>query len=176
MKVATGVASLVLASGLVFGGQAFAALEDSEIAANAAARCQGALPNYEGNLRKRPLGVINEGTAPAFATCAFEIDNLQKEPVGVDSGVDYFGVFLSNFGTTAATVTCTGVAGFETGTVQYASKGVLVPANLSGQGAIFFTAADFGGSIFPLTAVSCQLPPGTGINDTYIGYQIDDAV
>lgn len=36
----------------------------------AAAACQGALPNYEGSFRKRPLAVANEGVASAFLTCA----------------------------------------------------------------------------------------------------------
>jgi len=39
--------------------------------ANAVGRCQGALPNYEGAIRKRPLAVQNEGTGSAFVTCAF---------------------------------------------------------------------------------------------------------
>ena len=33
--------------------------------------CQPALPAFDGNIRKRPLAMMNEGTSNAFVTCAF---------------------------------------------------------------------------------------------------------
>ena len=34
--------------------------------------CQAALPVFDGNIRKRPRAIANEGTAIAFITCDFE--------------------------------------------------------------------------------------------------------
>ncbi len=176
MKLVTSLAALCVVAAAATAGQALAADEDNQSAANAAARCNGALPSFEGNLRKRPLAVNNEGTSTAFVTCAFEIDDEQAI-----NGADYYGAYFINKGTAAANVTCTGVSGIETGaggaTVVYKSKSVLVPPNGTAQAPLFFDSlTDYGGlAIYPLTAISCQIPPGVGINDTYVGYQTNDA-
>ena len=39
------------------------------------ANCQSALPVFDGNIRKRPAAVANEGTATAFVTCDSESIN-----------------------------------------------------------------------------------------------------
>ena len=177
MKLVTSMAALCVLAAAATAGQAFAGVEDNQSAANAAARCNGALPSFEGNLRKRPLAVINEGSAAAFVTCAFEIDDEQAI-----NGADYYGAYFINKSSSAATVSCTGVSGIETGaggaTVVMKSKTAVVPANGTAQAPLFFdSATDYGGNaIYPLTAISCHLPPGVGINDTYVGYQTNDAI
>lgn len=176
MKLVTSLAAVCVVAAAATAGQAYAAIEDNQSAANAAARCNGALPSFEGSLRKRPLAVINEGTSTAFVTCAFEIDDEQAV-----NGADYYGAYFINKGTVAATVTCTGVSGIETGaggaTVVMKSKSAIVPPNGTTQAPLFFdSVSDYGGAaIYPLTAISCQLPPGVGVNDTYVGYQTNDA-
>ena len=41
------------------------------VVAQATAICQGALPAFETQIRKRPLALQNEGEANAFVTCSF---------------------------------------------------------------------------------------------------------
>ncbi len=50
--------------------------------ANAASYCQPALPAF-GKVRKRPLGVQNEGEGNAFVTCAFAAQALDLDFVGI---------------------------------------------------------------------------------------------
>lgn len=172
MKFGLATATLVMAVAGMYATPAMAADEAMEMSANAAANCQGALPSFEGAIRKRPLAVQNEGTSNSFVTCAFvneyDVDDIRA--------VDYFGVFLVNNGATDATVNCTGVAGFDTNdTNVFISKSVVVPANRADQALMVFVPADNGGnSFYPLVAVSCNLPAGVGINDTYVGYVVND--
>lgn len=41
--------------------------------------CQGALPHYDNALRKRPLGITNEGSSTVFVTCSMA--NVDKPPI-----------------------------------------------------------------------------------------------
>jgi hypothetical protein len=143
-----------------------------QMSANAAANCQGALPNFEGSIRKRPLGVQNEGTAASFVTCSF-VNQYDSDAQGE---IDYFDAYFINMGSAAATVTCTGVAGFETGVDNaYISKSITVAPNATVHTLMHFDATDNGGeSYYPLVSLSCRIPPGVGINDTYVGYIFND--
>jgi hypothetical protein len=151
---------------------AMAVDEEMETAANATANCQGALPNFEGSIRKRPLAVQNEGTATAFVTCSFsneyDLDDRRQ--------VSYFGAYMINRSSTPKTVACTGVAGYDSyaGNV-YISRSITLPANGTTQEEVFFAPADNGGQgYYPLVSMSCSIPPGVGINDTYVGYVVSD--
>jgi hypothetical protein len=73
--------------------------------ANGSGVCQAALPSYEGQIRKRPLAIQNEGTAAAFITCS--PSSLQYVPMQ-DFG---HGVFLANNSAASVTVNCTAVMG-----------------------------------------------------------------
>lgn len=143
-----------------------------EMSANAAANCQGALPNFEGSIRKRPLGVQNEGTDASFVTCAF-VNQYDSDAPGT---IDYFDVFFVNNGSAAATVTCTAVAGFETGIDNvYVSKSTTVAPGSTVHALLHFDETDNGGEpYYPLVSLSCRIPPGVGINDTYVGYLFND--
>lgn len=146
------------------------------IQGNATSNCQGALPSFEGAIRKRPLAVQNEGTTNAFVTCSFvsEYDD-ESELLNMAS---YFGAYFINRSATAKTVTCSGVAGYDTGeSNSYVSKTVTVAANSAAQAELFFTPEDNGGEGYhPLVSISCNLQPGIGINDTYVGYSIVDDI
>lgn len=152
---------------------AAAADEDMETAANATANCQGALPNFEGSIRKRPLGVQNEGTVLSFVTCSFsteyDVDDIAQ--------ISYVGAFFTNINAAAVTVSCTAVAGFQTyGPTVYVSKSISVPPNAPESSGLYFLPGDNGGQgYYPLVSISCSLPPGVGIHDTYVGYVVDDA-
>lgn len=132
--------------------------------ANATSYCQTALPVFDGQVRKRPLAVQNEGTGPAFVTCSFT-----AQSTGLDSVV----LFASNDGDAAAALTCTGVTSVQGSGSQYVSKTVVIQA--SGKGGIVWLPNDFGsGSTIPgggYFSVSCNLPPGVGINDSYVRFQ-----
>jgi len=120
--------------------------------------CQAALPAFDGNIRKRPLAMQNDGTTPAFVTCGFK-------GLGIDphsAGNDLIGVALTTQGSQSVSVTCTLVNGFsepvyltQTRTVH---PGV---ANL-----LFWT-----GNGLDLAAMSCSLPPQTGILYTMRNYE-----
>lgn len=134
-------------------------------ASNATNYCQTALPVFDGNVRKRPLAVQNEGSSNAFVSCAMNTED------GPAFAAEVW--FHSNSGS-AADVTCTGVAGFL-GASEASVKSVNLPGDGS-QDSILWTEADFpGGSMGSgLFAVSCNLQPGQGIDDVYVGY--DDGV
>lgn len=120
--------------------------------ANAVDVCQAALPAYEGQVRKRPLAVQNEGTASAFVSCAFT----------TQGGFDGVRIYFAGFDGASHPVSCTGVATSTSGVSQYVVKSVQAPA--SSQGSLQWTASDFTG-VNNWFSVSCSLSPGAAIND-----------
>lgn len=162
----------VLTATLMLSGPAMAVNKNAEVSGNATAICQGALPSFEGSIRKRPLAVQNEGTANAFVTCSF----LTQYDRANQAAVSYFGAFFSNSASVARTVACTGVAGYNTGpTIQYVSKSVTVAPGGLLQTELLFSIADNGNTGYvPVVSMSCNIPPGVGINDTYVGYVVSD--
>lgn len=185
MKMFLSATALVVSISAGLAAPAYAAVEDTQDSANAVANCQGALPNYEGNLRKRPLGVINEGTETAFVTCAFNTVRDQADATLGSGIVNFFGGFFINNTATDKIVACTGVVGYENGDegseTFFVSKNVLVKANRAEpdpqNGYIFFDPSDSNlgpGEYYQLVQMSCQLPAGTGINDTYVGFRLND--
>jgi hypothetical protein len=171
MKSSIGLASLVVAVAGVLAAPAQAAVETNEVGANAVSHCQGNLPASETTLRKRPLAVQNEGTTSAFITCSFstQYNSADLREIGG------FGVFLNNKSATAKTVTCTGIAGFDSNTTNvFVNKSVVIAP--AGEGEIFFETADNGGDgYYPLVNLSCSVPAGAGITDTYVVFGVDDA-
>lgn len=158
-----------------------AAVENLQFQSGAAGLCQGALPVMDSNLRKRPLGVANEGETPAFVSCAFTtlMDQGGGGGVAQESAVRYFGMFLSSYVAEPQTVSCTGVIGYEgSPSLQYVSLDVDVSSETPDTNYLYFYPedADPGQEHFhQLVSMSCRLPPGTGINDTYVGIRLDDA-
>lgn len=167
MKLATGTTALSLALGMLLSAPVLAADEEHTLSASPADRCQGALPNFEGAIRKRPLAVQNEGTSNAFITCAFATEGGQALAGSRSLSTWYF-----NANDAATDVTCTAVSGFQTGTNEFISQTVTI--NPGEQGQIFWEDVDFEGGLADLVAVSCNLAPGIGINDTYINWIEND--
>lgn len=112
--------------------------------------CQGALPSFEGSLRKRPRGMINEGAAPAFLSCGYP-----AEIRGGTGHTDVIAVEFRNEGTVVQTISCTAV---DTVTnPRFSTKTLtLGPGAIS---AIQWLPADNNGSNYVYPAVSCALPP-----------------
>lgn len=166
MKLATMIGGLTLAIAAAYSTPTVA----QELHANAAqpaARCQGALPNFEVGLRKRPLAVQNVGTTAMFVTCGFDFDSLEA----IDNSALLVDAYFTNTTDAPATVNCTAVAGFEGGVTENVNLSIEIPANAGGEdGNLFVYADDFegGGMASGLVALSCRLPGGVGINDTYV--------
>lgn len=121
---------------------------------NAVANCQPALPIFDGNIRKRPMGVGNEGSATAFVTCGFEQHN-GNGAVGVEM------YFVNIAGSPNVVVQCSLVNGFI-------NRGLVLtkttePISVGGQGWLQWTATDHGDFPLQTPAVSCALPPGVSI-------------
>ncbi|MEP6634865.1 MAG: hypothetical protein ABJA62_11735 [Luteimonas sp.] len=129
--------------------------------------CQGALPSFEGAIRKRPLAVQNEGAQIAFVTCGMEGNNT-----GVANTSNIF-VILRNTGASTQTVGCTLIdGGLDVNTPAFFPKSVAVPV---GPDATFISwnTNDNGGNKFLYPAISCALPPGVGISATERTYTED---
>lgn len=158
-----------------------AAVENLQLQSSAAGLCQGALPVMDTALRKRPLAVVNEGDSPAFVTCAFTtlMDQGGGGGVAQENVVRYFGMFLSSYVAEPQTVSCTGVIGYEgSPTIQYVSLEVDVSSETPDSNYLYFYPEDADPAqehFHQLVSMSCRLPPGTGINDTYVGFRMDDA-
>jgi hypothetical protein len=144
-----------LAVGVIAVATSGSAAAEDYVAANAVSMCNGALPAYEGALRKRPLAIANEGTSSAFVTCSF--------PKGYNAaGNTDAVVYMVNRGTTDATVSCTFVDGIvaelnPTPPAYYAAS-VDIPAGEPG--GIIWTAENEGVEFFsPYGNVNCSIPP-----------------
>ncbi len=76
---------------------------------SAVKHCQAALPAYEGQIRKRPKALQNEGSTTVFVTCGFE-------GRGIGSGImspnaRQLTVYFNNYTGELQSVTCTAVEG-----------------------------------------------------------------
>lgn len=140
---------------LTHAAPAGAATVQREFSQNGGSACTGALPTFEGALRKRPKAIGNEGTTTAFITCSAVNQETRYAPLLVWA-------YFTNRGSASVTVACTMVDGndFYGSTAFPASK--------------VFTAGQFGimtwAPVAPLTSfrqsvsLSCALPPGVELN------------
>lgn len=141
------------------------------VSGNANNMCNGSLPSFEGALRKRPLAIANEGSAPAFVSCS--------APNGYNAAEnrDVVATFV-NRGATTATVNCTMVDGLaaEHATLNpelpppgYYPKSVDI--NPGAVGVMLWTPADEGVAAFTVYGnLNCSLPPGVEINLVGVDY------
>lgn len=125
--------------------------------------CEAPLPVYDATLRKRPLGITNEGTATIHISCSLPGDHRAN----TDDAWVY--VYFTSTGP-AATASCTMAAGNRYTGAFYETKSVAVGAGAS-------TLIQFEdvnrGTAFGSLNFSCNLPPGIELN-MLLGYQFDD--
>lgn len=156
MKTMLKIAALTVLVGAAGSASAIGVL--STTGTGAPGNCQGALPVYDGLIRKRPLAIVNEGTSSTFVTCS-----LSSQEVSLN--VQSFFTRVSNQGTDPATVTCTSVVGDEmTANNRYITKTATVaPGEIA---TITWTGADVAGGLLLSKSIAfqCFLPPGTGLN------------
>ena len=140
------------------------------VTAQAVAVCQGALPSFEGAIRKRPLAVQNEGTTNAFVTCA--LNNT-----GYNAGTTFISsieIYAQNLNSSTRSITCTAVNSSATASPDplYVTRTVSVSPSDTNSTLIEFEAGDFPGSPVVLpgdtVSVSCNLVPGMGITGTVL--------
>lgn len=125
--------------------------------ANATGPCNGALPGYEGALRKRPLALRNEGSSNAFVSCSMQSDG------GENPGYDSALITFVNRNASSAAIDCTMVAGIvaELGeeAPTFYPQTIGIPANTAG--VMTWEPADFELQIFDnWLNFTCNLPPG----------------
>lgn len=159
-------AALSVAIGTVFAAAAPANAIDRVTISQPTNYCQTALPVFDGNVRKRPVSVQNEGTSNAFVTCSWGIEVID----GTDStGISAVEVYFHS--TNAGSVTCTGVAGWNGIQVQ-SVKTLTLTGGGQTVAPMRWTAADFpdGELGTGLFSASCNLQSGQGIDDSYVVY------
>lgn len=163
MKLATTIAGLTLAVAAAYSTPAIAQYQVDPSAP--AARCQASLPMSELALRKRPLTMQNDSTTDsAWITCAFPFDAYNNFAVMVDA-------YFTNYSDVEQTLTCSGVTGYEGGDNEYVSLSATLAPGANGEdGNLYWVDTDFeeGGMGTGLVMINCLVPPGVGINDTYI--------
>ncbi|MEP6634529.1 MAG: hypothetical protein ABJA62_10000 [Luteimonas sp.] len=152
-------------SGLTVGRDA-SAIERFDLS-NATADCQSSLPVFDGNVRKRPTAVSNEGTKSAFVTCS--VHNY----FNAESSNVFAATFTNN---TAADVdvNCTMVNGLRyigAFTPSFFPKTVHVLAGETAEPQ--WTADDNQGNPFADRSfnLSCNLPVGVEIGSVYTIYE-----
>jgi len=138
---------------------------------NAGASCLPALPRYDGNVRKRPLAVVNEGTTSSFLTCNYTVDEYASDAHG---GVERFDLTAKNQGNSASTVTCTAVIGVDDGQARYIIKSATLQPGERKK--MEWKATDYSlpnGWEGPVN-MSCLLPPNMGLNEGHVHWDYED--
>lgn len=139
--------------------------------ANAGAACLPALPRYDGNVRKRPLAIFNEGTAASFVTCNFIVEENAYDSQG---GVERFDITAKNQSDMPQTVRCTAVIGVDDGNARYIAQSVTLQPGERKR--MEWSAGSYGlpnGWEGPINA-SCLLPVLTGLNEVSIHWDFAD--
>jgi len=143
-------------------------------AVNATGACNGALPSFEGAIRKRPTGILNQGTTSAFVSCSVTTDG------GMNPGYDTAIVYLVNRGTSSAAVDCTFVNGIAAELspmvpTQFYPKTVGIPAGEAV--AVSWEASEFELEKFlNIVNFSCNLPPKVEIALVGATYETVDPI
>jgi len=158
--------SFVMAVALALAATAMHAT-DAQAAASSASTgvgaCRGSSPAANANLRKRPLGVRNEGATAVFVSCAAQ---WGYNPTQVITAT----VLLSNANAQATDVTCTLVDGVSNGAAFYFPKTMSLAANDIDQ--MVWSPSEYGGTSFSgFENFSCSLPPGVEVN--VVGFEYD---
>lgn len=138
----------------------------------AASICQPASALYATSLRARPLALANEGTTPAFVSCA-----LRGDPRPGGRGAMKVLVEVGAIGELVGTVTCTFVDGHEQGgttSAVYRTKSAIV-SPLARGATLTWQPSEIAGApehIFR-PALQCKLGPKTALHYLSLTYDED---
>ncbi|HET7163052.1 MAG TPA: hypothetical protein VFI32_10330 [Rhodanobacteraceae bacterium] len=143
------------------------------IASSAMAHCQAFTPGVTNTIRNRVIGSENVGN-PLSIACAFEVDAGAMTADQIQSIL----LFLNNHSTASFDIPCTAAVGPEGAFSYFISKTTTVAPGE--QSPVEFTPADGGSSDIGfndyLIGLTCTLPKGGVVNDTYVAYAIDNGV
>lgn len=131
---------------------------DFVTSANAVGPCEVALPNYESQVRQRPLAIVNESDTTVFVNCSFEANN--------EAGRTFFAVTLHSYAGPNKLVRCTGVFGVDDGYAVYEAKNVMLSPG-ERETVIWEVPQDLSKTN---TSLQCVLPPGVGFNELDQGH------
>jgi len=136
------------------------------LSANPVSYCQAPLSAFDGQIRKRPLAMQNEGTSNAFVTCAFT-----RQVSDPRNFIFLVQMFASNAGTSPQDLACTLV----TGTGEAISPdNIFIPKTVTIMPGVSRALLQWDqGDLAAITTVteyslSCNLPPSTALNDSHI--------
>lgn len=119
--------------------------------------CEAPLPVYDATLRKRPLGISNEGSTVIFISCSMPADyvgNVETATVQVNfTGLDSGG-----------TVNCTLIGGSRFGMV-YRTGSITVATGADAQ--LVWDSVDKG-TTWGSYNFSCNVPPGVEMNNLMV--------
>lgn len=128
----------------------------------ASGACQGALPNYENNFRKRPLAVANEGATDAFVTCGVRnTENTAKNAVEL---------YVTNRNAADVDVKCTLVDGAFDSTILFATYYPQTVTATAGVDSGFSWGPASNPAITfqtPFQQISCDVPAQVEVNQVY---------
>lgn len=124
--------------------------------------CSGPLPVYDNQLKRRPLGILNEGTTSVFISCS-----LPSSFVGdLSSSSNFVFVGFRSFGTTGGNIACTLNAGDRLSGSGSVAQSAAITAG--GDTYVYFNPIDktnaYGAYNF-----SCAVPPGVEIDSLEYG-------
>jgi hypothetical protein len=165
----TGFATVALTAGLYLAvvAPSSAATVQRLFYQNGGSACTGALPTFEGALRKRPKAIGNEGTTTAFVTCSAVVnDNNSENPSNI------FASFTNNTGA-SVDVNCSLINGDAFfGSSATPQTLTLTAGTTSVLGWFPVSPA----TTFPHGSanISCALAPGVSLN--YFGQQINEDI
>lgn len=169
-RYAITLGAAVAAVGAFGSGTATAAVEEAvQFNQGVGTMCQGALPNYEGSFRKRPLAIKNEGTSSAFLTCG-----LYSQFDANTGGVTGVQLIVTNRNAADVDVSCTLVDGIIDPDLGFADYFPLTVSVVAGTATdLFWDPAGGGGTfdpVFGFPALSCNVPANVEINQEAHGY------
>ncbi|HSR64479.1 MAG TPA: hypothetical protein VLM17_02590 [Xanthomonadaceae bacterium] len=131
---------------------------------SATAVCSGPLPVYDNNLKRRPLGILNQGSSSVFISCSVPSDFEGDQT----NGSNIVEVHFNSFGA-AGTVNCTLNAGNRS-----TSGSVATTTNVTAGGTNYLSWAGIDKvNAWGSYNFSCTLPPDIEMN--LIIYQDGDA-
>lgn len=155
------------AAGVLSPGSADAATVARQFFQNGGSACTGALPTFEGSLRKRPLAIANEGAVAAFITCSAQSNNANSaRPTVVFAAAN-------NRSGAAVTLSCTLVNGDGFNGTAFTPASIVLPVNELTT-LQWLPAAPATQLPFASVSISCSLPPGVEVN--YFGHDIAEDI
>ncbi|MGY0651961.1 hypothetical protein ACW7GZ_08860 [Luteimonas sp. A537] len=158
-------ASCALALFVVLHASAASAATERVQRVSATAVCEAPLPVFDTTLRKRPIGINNEGGASVFVSCSLPADSAA--PPG---GASVSARFAMIGGAVPVTVECQLVAGTPDA-LTYTAGSIVVPA--AGSAWLTWNGVDKGAASGTLN-FSCNLPPRVDLS-TIMYREVDAA-